>query len=98
MAVFSTGCVDYFPESRDDWPRGALQNHLVRLCMQCTGGIFNPSQNRRGSGEVPLRLCDGRFCYKRVCIVRCDIENLIKLSHRVRETTKRDIGMSVRRE
>jgi hypothetical protein len=40
-------------------------------------------------------LCDSRFCGDDIRVIRCDIENLIKLSQRFGKTTKVDIGKPV---
>ena len=53
------------------------------------------SEDRRGTWQVPLGLCDNRLYRESIQVVRCDIENLIKLSQRFRETTKTDIGNRV---
>src|SRR5947208_7051365 len=53
------------------------------------------SEERGGTREIALGLCDGGLCCQRIDVVRCDIENLIQLSQRFGETTKRDIGKRV---
>ena len=45
--------------------------------------------------KVALRLCNARLVSKSIDVVRCDIENLIKLSQRFGETTKLDIRKRV---
>src|SRR5205807_6691739 len=47
---------------------------------------------RSSPRQIALGLCDSRLCHERIQVVRCNIENLINLSQRFGETTKRDIG------
>src|SRR5262245_30607135 len=56
------------------------------------------SEDRRGSRQVAFCLRDSRLLRKRVYVVRCYIENLIKLSHCFGKTTKRRIGKCMRRK
>jgi len=49
----------------------------------------------RSTREVAFALCDTRLRFKCVHVVRCNIENLIKLSHCFGETTKVHIGIRV---
>src|SRR5207244_3691222 len=53
------------------------------------------SEERSGTREVALRLCDTRLFREGTDVVRCDIENLIQLSQRFGETTKTNIGKRV---
>ena len=53
------------------------------------------SQKRRSPRQVALGLRDSRLLHQRIQVVRYNIENLIKLSQRFRETTKADIGKRV---
>ena len=53
------------------------------------------SEERSSPRQIALGLCDTRLYYKSVQVVRCNVENLIKLSQRFRETTKTDIGIRV---
>jgi hypothetical protein len=50
------------------------------------------SEKCRSTRKVALGLYNSRFRYERIQVVRCDIENLIKLSQRFGETAKRGIG------
>ena len=45
--------------------------------------------------QIALGLCDTRLKRESIHVVRCNIENLIKLSQRFGETTKVDIGKRV---
>src|SRR6266513_5083985 len=56
------------------------------------------SEERRGPRQIALRLCDSRLVHEGIQVVRRNIEHLIKLSQRFRETTKVDIGKRVLRE
>src|SRR6266700_7202025 len=53
------------------------------------------SEERRGPRQIALRLCNSRLLHERIDVVRCNIEDLIKLSQRFGETTKVDIGKRV---
>jgi hypothetical protein len=53
------------------------------------------SEQRRGARQVALGLCNTRLVYEGIGVIRCDIENLVKLSQRFGETTKVDIGERV---
>src|SRR6266481_5320665 len=53
------------------------------------------SEERRGPPQVALSLRNTRLDREGIDVVRCDIENLIKLSQRFGETTKADIGKRV---
>ena len=46
------------------------------------------SEQRSSTRQIALGLCDSRLCSECIDVVRCDIENLIKLSQRFGETTK----------
>ena len=46
------------------------------------------SEQRRRPRQIALGLCDSRLVHEGIDVVRCDIENLIKLSQRFGETTK----------
>ncbi len=46
------------------------------------------SEKRRRPRQVALGLCDSRLLTRCIDVVRRNIENLIKLSQRFRETTK----------
>ena len=46
------------------------------------------SEERRGTRQVALGLCDIRLEREGIDVVRCDIENLIKLSQRFGKTTR----------
>src|SRR5712691_3691198 len=48
-----------------------------------------------GTRQIALGLCDSRYSRESIDVVRCNIENLIKLPLRFAETTKRDIGNCV---
>src|SRR4029077_15309299 len=50
------------------------------------------SEERRSPWQVALGLCDSRLVHEGIEVVRCDIENLIKLPQCFRETPKTDIG------
>src|SRR5439155_15586453 len=56
------------------------------------------SEQRRGTRQVALRLCDTRLLHQDIQVVRRNIENFIKLSQSFRETAKSDIGSPVLRE
>src|SRR5205814_9814574 len=78
--------------------RAALQDCLVNLCFQSlieVGGRAERSEKRRGPRQVAFDLCDSRLVRERIDVVRRDIENLVKLSQRFRETTKTLIGNRV---
>ena len=47
------------------------------------------SEERRSTRQIALGLCDSRLEREGIHVVRRDIENLIKLSQRFGETTKR---------
>src|SRR5437870_12856384 len=51
------------------------------------------SEERRGTRQIALSLCDSRLCCEGVEVARHNIENLIKLSQRFGETTKLDIEL-----
>ena len=53
------------------------------------------SEERSSPRQVALGLCDSRLDHEGIHVVRCNIENLIKLSQRFGETTKGDIGKRV---
>ena len=53
------------------------------------------SKERRRTRQVALGLCYTRLEREGIHVVRCNIENLIKLSQRFGETTKIDIGKRV---
>src|SRR5437667_3873228 len=53
------------------------------------------SEDRRSPLQVVLGLCNSRLVDEGADVVRCDIENLIKLSQRFGKTTKVDIGNRV---
>ena len=75
--------------------RTAFKDCLVNLCFhgpRVVGTRVERSEERRGTRWVALGLCDSRHCHHGVDVVWRDIENLIKLSQRFRETTKSDIG------
>ena len=46
------------------------------------------SEERRSPRQVALGLCNSRLYAQRIEVVRCNIENLIKLSQRFGETAK----------
>ena len=75
--------------------RAAFQDGLVNLCFD-RGGVISRwverSEKRRGPRQVALSLCDDRLFDERIQVVRCNIENLVKLSQRFGKTTKLDIG------
>ena len=78
--------------------RAALQDRLVNLCFQrvgVVGGRVKRSEERRGPRQVALGLCDSRLYRESIDVVRCDIENLIKLSQRFGKTAKDHIGTCV---
>ena len=50
------------------------------------------SEKRRSPRQVALSLCDSRLYREGIDVVRCDIEDLIKLPQSFGETTKVDIG------
>ena len=56
------------------------------------------SEERRGTLQVALRLCDSRLLHQDILVAWCNVENLIKLSQRFGETTKTDIGSRALRE
>src|SRR5207248_8362032 len=81
----------YLFQPRDDLCRAALQDCLVNLCFQSEVVVCvwtQRSEQRRGPRQVALGLSDTCFEGKRIDIVRCNIENLIKLSQRFGKTTK----------
>ena len=53
------------------------------------------SEECRSPRQIALGLCNSRLVDEGIDVVRCDIENLIKLSQRFGETTKDDIGKRV---
>ena len=52
-------------------------------------------KERGRSWQIALRLCDSRLHRESIKIVWCNIQNLIKLPQRLRETTKANIGNRV---
>src|SRR5713101_5856328 len=52
-------------------------------------------KKRCSSRQIALRLCYSRLYSENTSIVWCNIQNLIKLSQRFRETTKADIRSRV---
>src|SRR5262245_45481373 len=56
------------------------------------------SQKRRSTRQIAFRLCDSRLQHKSICVVGCDIENLLKVCQRFWETTKTDVGTRVLRK
>src|SRR5438093_10792536 len=56
------------------------------------------SEEHRGTRQVALGLGDGRLQRKGKYVVRCDIENLIKLAQCVGEPPKCDVGKAALRE
>ena len=56
------------------------------------------SEKRRSPRKVALSLGDSRLLHEGIHVVRCDTENLIKLSQRLRETTNKYIGNRVLEE
>src|SRR5438045_9135039 len=82
----------------DDRPRIAFQDSLVNLCFQRGGGVgtrVERSQERGGTRQVAFGLCNIRLEVESIRVVRCDIENLIKLSQRFGETATVDIEKRV---
>ena len=53
------------------------------------------SKERRRTRQIAFSLCDIRLEREGIHVVRCNIENLVKLSQRFGETTKVDIGKRV---
>ena len=53
------------------------------------------SEERRGTRQVALSLCDIRLFREGIHVVGCDIKNLIKLSQRFGKTTRADIRKRV---
>src|SRR5437773_12151162 len=53
------------------------------------------NEERRGTRQVALDLCDSRLFHEGIQVVRRNIENLIKLSQRFGETPKTEIGNRV---
>src|SRR6266478_8451400 len=53
------------------------------------------SEKRGGSWQITLGLHDSRLLRKGIDVVRCNIEDLIKLSQCLGKTTKVDIGKGV---
>src|SRR5258706_9501721 len=53
------------------------------------------SEERRGTRQVALGLCDSRLFHEGIQVVRRNIENLIKLSQCFGETTETEIGNRV---
>src|SRR5437899_11858719 len=51
------------------------------------------SEERRRTREIALGLCNRRLCCEGGDVARHNIENLIKLSQRLGETTKLDIQL-----
>jgi hypothetical protein len=46
------------------------------------GSRMQWSEERRGTRQIALGLCNGRLCHEGIEIIRRNIENLIKLSQR----------------
>src|SRR5207249_11347875 len=85
---------------REDLCGAALQNRLVSLAYHGAGVIgvrMQRSEERRGPRQIAFSLCDTRLCGECVQVIRCDIENLIKLPQRFGETTKCHVGKRVLR-
>src|SRR5207249_11755020 len=81
-----------------DLCRATLQDRLVKLCFQRLGVLgrrVDRGEERRGTRQIALSLCDSRLCCEGVDVARHNIENLIKLSQRLGETTKLDIQLSM---
>src|SRR6185437_10120396 len=49
------------------------------------------SEERSGPRQVSFGLCNVGLKHERIHVIRCDIENLFKLSHRIGKTTKTEI-------
>src|SRR5438093_8687007 len=82
----------------NDRRRVALQDRLVNLCFQrarFVGAWVKWSEKRGSPRQITLDLCDRCLERNRIDVVRCNIENLIKLSQRFGETTKGGIGNRV---
>ena len=74
--------------------RAALKDGLVNLRFQGLGVVglrVERSEERASTRQVSLGLCDTSLAREGVQVVRRDIENLIKLSQRFGETTKKGI-------
>jgi hypothetical protein len=72
-----------------------LQDRLVNLYFQSLSVIgvrVQRSEECRGPRKITLGLVDIRLRGECIRIVRCDVEDLIKLSQRFGETSKHDIG------
>src|SRR4029077_13618564 len=75
-----------------------LQDCLVNLCFQrvrLAGVRVERSEERRGTRQVVLGLCNRRLEREDIHVVGYDIKKLIKLSQRLGKTTKEDIGKRV---
>ena len=71
---------------------------MVHLCFQglvVVGTRVERSEERRGTRQIALGLCDRRFFREGIEVVRCDIENLIKLSQRFGEEPEYNVGLCV---
>src|SRR5262249_23440452 len=67
------------------------QDRLVNLCFQGDRVVsirMKWCQERSGTLEVALGLCNTCFVHECIHVVRRDIENLIKLSQRFGKTSK----------
>src|SRR5205823_7810542 len=87
-----------FLQPRNYWCGTALQNRLVNLCFQGLGkvcGRVDRRKDRRGPRQIAFGLCDSSLFREGIEVIRCDIENLIKLSQRFGETTEHDIGQGM---
>src|SRR5207249_16843 len=79
-----------------DLCRATLQDRLVKLCFQRLGVLgrrVDRGEERRGTRQIALSLCDSRLCCEGVDVARHDIENLVKLSQRFGKTTQLDIEL-----
>src|SRR5437762_10792238 len=87
-----------FPTRRSSDLRAAFQDRLANLCFQrqyLIGVRMQGSEQSRSTWQIAFGLEDSCLVGERVDVVRCDIENLIKLSQRFGETAKLHIGKRV---
>ena len=71
--------------------QGGAPGSLGKLVFPTPGVVgvrAERSEERRSTRQIALGLCDSRLYREGIHVVRCDIENLIKLSQRFGETTK----------
>src|SRR5262249_48681642 len=88
----------HFAQLSDHFRRATFQDCLVNLYFQGTGvvgGRMQWREERTSTHQIALSLCNAGLLRKGVDVIRNNIEHMIKLSQRFRETTYYHVRLSM---